>query len=203
MKKWMWYVIGALVLAGAAVGVIYGVVTHKEAGFMEVCWQRGQAVYTGCDATLELKWAKEAVPLPVHLELDAHAEKNYKESIVKGFELWNKEVGPVFKFVDKKADARVFVTWGSQQPGSHAGGHTRHEGGEAGPDKAYVEISEPSDVHAVYRYAAHEAGHVLGLGHDEAPRSIMYPVQPGMTEEMTFVLPSDHDKKLLKETYIK
>jgi hypothetical protein len=24
-----------------------------------------------------------------------------------------------------------------------------------------------------------------------------------MTEEMTFVLPSDHDKKLLKETYIK
>lgn len=204
MKKWMWIVIAVVVFGLAGGGVLYGVLSHTEAGFMEVCWVKGQAVYTGdCEPKVALKWQKADMPLPVHLELDAHAEKNYRESIVKGFELWNTEIGAVFRFVDKKEDAKVFVTWGSTTPGSHSGGSTSHTGDDSGPKQASVEISEPSDVHAVYRFAAHEAGHVLGLGHDEAPRSIMYPVQPGQTEEMTFVLPSDSDKKLCKETYIK
>lgn len=197
MKRWVWYLIGAVVLALAAGGVIYGVLTHKEAGLMRVCWAGGVSNYDG-DCT-ELEWEKEQMPLSYYIDFDEN-HTVYVESVVNAAEMWNKEIGPVFVRVDKKDNAVVQVSWGAIPPGSHSGGHTTHYG-KTGPVSAKVVLTEPSDTHAVYRYAAHEFGHVLGLAHDEAPRSIMYPVQPGMTEEMTFVLPSDHDKALLRRLY--
>jgi hypothetical protein len=185
MKRWVWYVIGGLVLALAAGGVLYGVLTHKEAGLMKVCWQNGQAIYNNPDCTLELKWQKKLLPLPYFIAFDED-HKVYVDSVVKGADLWNREIAPVFKRVDKEADARVVVTWGSI---------------EDNPISAKVVLTNPSDIHAVFRFAAHEFGHVLGLDHDEAPRSIMYPIQPDMTDEMQFALPSDYDKKLLRGLY--
>lgn len=202
MKKWVWYVIGAVVFIGAGIGVFYGVLTHKEPGFMQVCWAGGQANYAAdCQPKTELKWKKNDIPLTLALDLDKHAEANYRESIIGAVKMWNQEIGEVFKLETDRTKAKVVVTWGGIEPGSHAGGHTSHKGGSDGPTSALVEISEPSDVHAVMRYAAHELGHVLGLAHDDFTKSIMYPVQPGQTEEMTFVLPSDFDKKVLKEAY--
>jgi len=201
MKKWMWYVLAGVVFAAALAGVLYGVLTHKEPGFLTVCWQGGVAVYTGdCTPKVELKWKKEKIPLPIYLDLDAHADKNYRESVIGALKMWNREIGEVFTLVPTKDKAVVQVSWGSKTAGDHSGGYTRHHGKD-GPERCEVVLTEPSDVHAVMRYAAHELGHALGLAHDEAPRSIMYPVQPGMTQEMTFILPSDFDKKLLKSAY--
>jgi hypothetical protein len=202
MKKWMWWVIAALVVVGAGVGVLYGVLTHTEPGFMNVCWVNGSAVYDNPECKAELKWAKQQIPLPVYIDFDEHANKNYRESVEGAMKMWNREIGQVFTEAKSMQSALVIVSWGSVTPGSHAGGNTRHEGDTSGPKRAFVELSEASDVHAVMRFAAHEFGHVLGLAHDEAPRSIMYPVQPGMTSEMQFILPSDHDKELLQQTYV-
>jgi len=202
MKKWVWIVLAVVVIGGAAAGVLYGVLMHTEPGLMKVCWaESGQAYYGHPDCEHELRWKK--IPITYYIAFGKD-HKDYIDSVVEGAVLWNKEIGvELLKRVDKDADAVVQVVWGSVPKEGDAGGHTSHTGSPDGPTGAKVVLSDPSDVHAVYRYAAHEWGHVLGLEHDEAPRSIMYPVQPGMTKEMTFVLPSDHDKKLLQGIYKK
>jgi hypothetical protein len=199
MKRWVWYVIGALVLALAGGGVLYGVLTHKEPGLMKVCWQSGQAVYTGdCQ---EVKWDKAKMPLPYYIDFE-EPHRVYVDSVVKGAQTWNAEIGAVFKRVKEKKDALVIVSWGSADSGTTcAAGTTSHTGDESGPRRASVVLKEPSDIHAVYRFAMHEFGHVLGLAHDEAKRSIMYRAQPGMTKELKVALPSDFDKKLLRGLY--
>lgn len=198
MKRWVWYVLAGVVFAIAGGGVLYGVLTHKEPGLMLVCWKGGVANYNmNCE---ELKWKKAQMPLTYHIDFGKD-HKVYIDSVVKGAELWNNEIGNVFKRVDKPEDAIVKVSWGSLSYGKDcSAGHTAHKG-YGKPESVLVVLKEPSDIHAVYRFAAHEFGHVLGLAHDEAPRSIMYPVQPGVTKEMTFVLPSDFDKKLLRKLY--
>ena len=61
MKRWVWYVIAAVVFALAGGGVLYGVLTHKEPGLMNVCWKGGIANYTmQCEP---LAWKKEQMPL--------------------------------------------------------------------------------------------------------------------------------------------
>jgi hypothetical protein len=199
MKRWVWYIIGALVLLLAGGGVLYGVLTHEEPGLLTACFKNGVAHYDGdCQ---EVKWKREQMPLPYYIDFGEH-HKVYVESIVAGANVWNTEIGAVFKRVNRKEDAKVVVSWGSTDSGTTcSAGTTSHTGDENGLTGARVTLKEPSDVHAVYRFAAHEFGHVLGLAHDEAKRSIMYPAQPGQTEEMTFVLPSDFDKKLLREMY--
>lgn len=198
MKRWVWYVIAGVVFALAAGGVLYGVLTHKEPGLMNICWKGGRANYTmQCEA---LTWKKEQMPLTYHIDFGPD-HKVYVDSVVAGANMWNKELCMVFKRVDKAEDAIIHVSWGAYEssPTKHdcSAGYTSHKG-YSGPTGADVVLKNPSDVHAVYRYAAHEFGHVLGLAHDEATRSIMYPTQPDVTEDMTFVLPSDYDRKILK-----
>jgi hypothetical protein len=208
LKKWYFWV-ALVVVLGCGGSVLYGVLTHKEPGFMGVCWDANGSVASYHDplkdphpeCTTELKWKKEQFPLTYYVAFDAD-HKTYIDSVVKGAEMWNREIGrELFKRSDKEEGAVIQVTWGSVEPGSHSGGHTTHTGGPGGPTGAKLVLSNPSDVHAVYRYAAHEWGHVLGLAHDDFSKSIMYSKQPDVTEEMTFVLPSDFDKKILKEAY--
>lgn len=196
MKRWIWYVITGLVITIAGAGIFYGVYTHKEPGLMTICWENGVANYEGkCE---ELQWKKNQLPLTYYIVPDIE-HRAYTESIHASANLWNKEICPLFREVKNKNDAVVLVSWESiDTDNTHCGGSTSHEG-RTGPERASVVLKEPSDIHAVYRYSAHELGHVLGLDHDPAPNSVMYPIQPGMTEELSFVLPSDHDKKLLKE----
>lgn len=200
MKRWLWYVIAGLVIVIASCSVFYGVYTHKEPGLMTVCWENGVANYEGkCE---ELLWKKNQIPLPYYINFDVLHE-DYIDSIRAGANLWNKEVCFLFREVNKLEDAVVLVSWGNiDTTSSYSGGHTTHEG-KKGPEIVHVVLKEASDIHAVYRYSAHEFGHVLGLAHDTAPNSIMYPIQPNITsntaEKMPFVLPSDHDIKLLRE----
>lgn len=197
MKKWLWYVLGALFFLAAGGGVLYGVLTHKEPGLMTVCWIDNQAHYDGTCA--ELRWELPQFPLTYFIDFDKD-HQTYTDSVVKAAQMWNNEIGNVFKRADVKTDATVVVSWGAVPKKDHAGGYTTHQG-QTGPVSANVVLTDASDVHAVYRYAAHEFGHVLGLAHDEFTKSIMYSIQPGMTGDMTFVLPSDYDKKLLRGLY--
>jgi hypothetical protein len=198
MKRWIWYVIGAVILALAGGGVLYGVLTHKEAGFMEVCWKGGQAHYTGCDTTKPLKWSKDKLPIPYYIDFDKD-HQTYVESVTTAADLWNREVGvALFKRVKLASDSKLIIKWGAVD-GDKAG-HTSHRGDDRGPTSSEVVLVEASDVRAVHRFAAHELGHVLGLAHDE--HAVMQPTAPGMSpDKMQFILPSDHDKKLLQETY--
>jgi len=143
-------------------------------------------------------WKKTQFPLFYYVAF----ENVYSDSVVKAANLWNREIGrELFRQVEKEDEAAIRVVWGSVRPGRHVGGYTTHYGGPDIPLEAKVTLTNPSDLHALYRFAAHEWGHVLGLAHDESPRSIMYPVQPDVTSDLTFVLPSDADKKLLKKAY--
>jgi len=206
-KKWYFWV-GILVFLAAGGGVLYGVLTHEEPGFLGVCWD-GVNVKAYDDplkephpeCTQKLKWKKEQFPLTYYIAFDKDHE-DYIDSVIKGAEMWNREIGrELFKRVEQEDSARVQVTWGGISAKDHPGGTTTHTGSPDGPVGAKVTLNNPSDIHAVYRYAAHEWGHVLGLAHDAFPRSIMYPTQPDVTDKIDFVLPSDFDKKLLKEAY--
>lgn len=196
MKRWMWYAIASFVAIIASCSVFYGVYSHKEPGLMTACWENGKANYEGkCE---ELTWKRNQIPITYYISFDIQHE-DYIDSVRAGAHLWNKEVCFLLREVDRLEDAMVLVSWGNVDiTSAHAGGHTSHEG-QTGPEYVHVVLKEPSDTHAVYRYAAHEFGHVLGLAHDTAPNSIMYPIQPNMTEKLSFVLPSDHDIKLLQE----
>ena len=197
-KNWLWYSLIASTVAITSGLVLYAVYTHKEPGLMKVCWQNGVANYNGeCQ---EIIWTKDKIPITYYINSDGY-HKSYDESIRAGARLWNKEICPLFREVNNADEAMVTVSWGYVDASTaHSGAYTSHEG-QNSPERANVVFSEPSDIHAVYRFAAHEFGHVLGLAHDTAPNSIMYPIQPNITEEMYFVLPSDHDIKLLREHY--
>lgn len=195
MKRWIWYVLAAVMFALAGGGVIYGVLTHKEPGLMTVCWENGVANYSGdCK---ELRWLKKQMPLRVYLDLpDASV---YQASIINAADVWNQHISPVFNFVDDPFQSDIIVTWGARESGDSAGGFTKHWGGPEYAERAEIQLQEPSDLHTVMRYAAHEFGHVLGLNHDE--HGVMKPKLESMTENLKFTQPTDHDRKLLRRLY--
>ncbi|MGD9209122.1 MAG: matrixin family metalloprotease [Desulfobacteraceae bacterium] len=198
MKRWLLYLIIGIVVISTGIGVFYGVYTHKEPGFMRICWQNGVANYNGeCQ---EIIWPKNKIPITYYINSDKQ-NKDYDTAIKAGANLWNKEVCPLFREVNDINEATVIVSWGYIDTTTmHSAAHTSHEG-QNGPERANVVFNTPSDTHAIYLFAAHEFGHVLGLDHDTAPNNIMYPTQPGLTKNIQFVLPSDHDIKLLQKHY--
>lgn len=195
MKRWIWYVVGGVFLLALG-GVFYGVLAHREQGLMKVCWSAGLARYDGeCE---ELKWYKDQMPLGYYIDFGPEHVK-YIDSVIAAADLWNREICRVFDRVDIVEDAAVIVDWGPTAPGEdHSGGYTKHTGNEQ-VEGARVTLTNPTDMHTVFRYAAHELGHVLGLAHDDSPRSVMHPRAPDTTDKLTQILPSDHDRKLLKQ----
>lgn len=196
MKNALWYILGGIILLIAIATSLYGILSHQEPGYMKVCWKDGRAIYHTSGCPHDLKWQRNQMPLTYYVNLDKD-HLPYQSAIDAGFTLWNHQLGcAVFKKVTAPHLARIIVAWGSVN--GTAAGSTQHYGKD-GPERADVLLINPSDQHAVYRYAAHEAGHVLGLDHDTARRSIMFPFQPDVTDELQFVLPSDADRALLKQ----
>lgn len=202
-KVKFYLIVAGLFLFAVAMLLIYGIATHKEAGFITACWPKkeGYLLYSK-NCVHEVKWEKKQVPLTVRLALE-NSVIDYKKSIQAAMATWNRELGLVFIEVIS-GDADVVIRWGPTQNGA-SGGYTQHIGininGSRKILRSTVTLTEPSDLHAVYRYAMHELGHVLGLDHDVTTRSIMYPIQPGMTENLVPALPSDSDIRLLKQAY--
>jgi len=196
MKNWIWYVLGGLFFALAGGGVLYGVLTHREAGLLPVCWVDGNAQYTeGCKS---LRWEKAQLPLTYYIDFGPDHEA-YVKSVVAAADMWNHEIGPVFKRVNNALGSRIRVSWGAYSGGHDCvAGYVQHKGHNS-PEGADLVLKSPSDTHAVFRYAAHEFGHVLGLAHDA--HGLMIPSLEAATTELKFTLPSDHDKKLLRGLY--
>lgn len=164
-----------------------------ENGFATVCWSGGSADYIG--TCQELKWGRSRIPLTVWLDVN----DNIKDSVKKGYTLWNDEVGTLFKFVDSTAvpPPVVHVRHGSST-GTDADGSVHHYGSSStGPTSAVHSVISPGDLFSIFKVSAHEAGHVLGLDHDRS--GLMAPV---ISTEFGIVLPSDSDATLLADEYL-
>ena len=208
MQRWMYYIIvgmAILILGGL---VIYGVISHKEPGLLSACFQNNLVIAyhdpiksPHLECTTEVKWKREQLPLTYFISF-GEDHKEYISSITTAADLWNREIGnTVFKQVDNVDDSLIEVSWGSVSKEDHVGGYTVHTGDDKGLTGAKVILSNPSDLHAVHRYVVHEFGHVLGLAHDDFAKSIMFPSAPDTTGGMGYTLPSDSDKKLLRNLY--
>jgi len=165
-----------------------------EPGLLRVCWVGGTADYSGdCE---DLMWNRSLIPLKVYIDLPS----SFSDSVRKGYEMWNDEVGPLFTFVGPGAGPRVHVYQGSAT--GTTGNQAMHHDGVSGTGatSAIHEVRQPGNLFALFHDAAHEAGHVLGLAHDDS--GLMVPTWT-YSGNIEFVLPSDSDAELLYDLYLR
>lgn len=184
-KSRLWMVALIVILSVLALaGVIYGVMSHQEPGFMEQTpgWEPGDFPLDVCVRS----YASERV-----LRSDAEAA-DYTISVINGrlgFEAY------------RSADAdscRVTLTMGApaemdwQEPGGSA---------EIRRGSCYIETANViGEVRTMTVY--HELGHCLGLAHDDFELSIMRRTQ---TESSDGTIPpwfTDYDRALIRSTYL-
>lgn len=150
------------------------------------------------ECTQKVIWKKDQLPLKYYIDTWG-MHPDYIEDIENGAKLWNKTVKvPLLIRTKNVGEATGRIRWG--EPTKYTG-QTTHTGNETGLIGFEVIIRNASNRHTVYKTAAHEFGHVLGLAHDESPRTLMYPYIPEIIKEISFVLPSDNDIELLRKTY--
>lgn len=189
-----------------AVLVVVGVLTHTEAGLLEVCWKNNVAHYDGCEQTEELRWSKSQFPLRVGVRAYSHMDSDQAQgerAVRSAVELWNGRLGfPAMRFVGTEV-SDVLVVWGMPSEGAPAEGGACTHRRVGGAVQADVSIVDVGLERLSYRITVHELGHALGLAHDDFEASPMYPVTRDDTwdERMAFVRPTDHDVELLRGLY--
>jgi hypothetical protein len=191
IRSWKFMAIIVAVLAACAIaGVIYGVATHSEPGFMDTTpgWEREDFPLDVCVHSYGLDYL-ETDGNPVRPEDLENAE--YVIGVINsrlGFEAYNLSGGDA---------CEVIVTYGvPAEPG------WQDPGGTAEISPKYCTV-DTSNVHGelLTLTVHHELGHCLGLAHDDYELSIMRPVQ---TETPDRTIPpwiSDSDRALLRATY--
>lgn len=200
IKAYPWtFAVGGLILVGAIVGVIVGVVTKgrwKDAGFM-----------TTDDGKHPLKWALDQFPLSVWIapELEAawvDAFKRLRGHVqeVVGRELFDLGT-PIPEGFDTghMLQGHVALIKG-QEVGSgdfHASTILKWDTRTGALISAVVKLPWPIAKSYVWPVMLHEVGgHVLGLDHDEHVSSVMHPRIQNRPQGYT-----DKDKELLRATY--
>lgn len=144
-----------------------------------------------------IHWQAEALPLMVILDEDM---SDWEADIEFAVSLWNRVIGsPIFvyggiedtsMFPEKPTGGLIVVR--KADPNSYPHVQLRYDQESGNLISAPVRL--PAGVYSQYRLrtAAHEFGHVLGLGHDEKlPQSVMYPSVHG--SENWIVTNSDRD----------
>ena len=217
--------LGVLVLAVIAAGfVAYGVITHKEAGLLRVCWTGNSATYVddldgegdkalACKHPIPLIWPQKQIPLSV-VVLDANS--NVLKESAEGSRLvrdamddFNLQVGKLIFEITKgsEEDPDVVVIWGVPSVPRAKGSDSYKVGGYVshtkigGTMQAIVKIRDVSENRTAFLTVLHELGHVAALAHDDFINSLMYPQL--VTSELTTTTAriTDSDVRLLRTTY--
>lgn len=187
IKSWQFSLaLAGLIAALAIAGVVYGVMTHEESGWMAEgpLWQESDIPVSVCPATYSNLVATNSDT--------AHAL--YVVSLL------NSRVGSEVYRVSSDPDCSLTLTYGapSQQGWQDPGGSATLNWGAHLCD---VEISNVTgEIRTLVVY--HELGHCLGLAHDNYDSSIMRPVQRYTPQGQIPPQFSDSDVSLLRDHYI-
>lgn len=185
LKSWkfMALVIG-LLSATAIAGVVYGVVMHEEAGFMDVT----------------PGWEPRDFPLRVRADSYSQVEGTgaTAEHLAGVTDDINMRLGfSAFRPAYGMGDADILVVYEAPSEPSW-----QDPGGTAIIGHGSCEI-HLSNVTGELRSLTlqHELGHCLGLAHDQEQTSIMRPTQAPTADGQYPPRISDHDRTLLRETF--
>lgn len=176
---------------GALVLVIVGVVTHKEAGFMEP----------------DARWAAGALPLPVLCEsysADGWDGCNTAEAAVVRI---NRRLGfEVFEFVRTTQDTpvRITVNYPRTPDMMDTAGHAEIVADPSTQEisRCWVRTSNIPTTELLGMVIEHELGHCLWLAHDRSDMSIMRRMQRSTGLGSFPPRITDHDRRLLRERYL-
>ncbi len=177
-------VLVALAVA-AAIALVVGVATHDEPGLAD-----------GVEP-----WARDRVPLQVCAEsyLDTSEDAlEAVEDVAAVVDDVNARLGfTVFEVAASDCDVGVIVGVPAEPGWMDPGGDARLE-----PGFCAVRTSNTGTVEMLALVLEHELGHCLGLGHDDYPASIMYPVASPTPDGQFPPRISDHDRALLRQLYM-
>jgi len=231
MKWTIITVVGVALFMVALALVIYGVVTHKEAGLLEVCWSPvGEAQYTNpqdsdrrvtggsCERPEKLVWPAEQIPLTVAATTDYNAVLAVgsapRRALDEAIRDVNRQVG--FFLLRASSDAvsaSVLAQLGTAMGPSRGGGgetvlgwarHYLDVDGVGAPVRCEMFVlPTAASLRERYLVSHHELLHCVGLAHDDFESSAMYP----LTEDDVWnglrrsTRISDHDVRLLRSRY--
>lgn len=186
IKSWQFsLVIAVLVAVLAVAGVVYGVLTHEEPGWMPEgpLWQESDIPISVCPATYASLTATDADV--------AHAL--YVVSLL------NNRVGSEIYRVSSESDCSLTLTYGvpAQRGWQDPGGSATLNWGARICDVEVSNVMGEVRILVVY----HELGHCLGLAHDDYDSSIMRPMQRYTPQGQIPPGFSDSDVSLLQDHY--
>jgi hypothetical protein len=210
MKTKLLYILGAVFIAAMGILAFYGISTHKEAGFMQVCWKEAPGGGGGyalahpdkeCKDPVPLQWEKN-YPLryAIHLNEFVSGLTSYERSVIAAAKQVNDRLGfTVLQQVKQTGDEDILIKWGP--PAGRSAESTTFMGKDGKIQRSVILLRSPTTETGLSYIVMHAFGHAaLCLDHDDFTKSIMYPSNPPMeiTIEVHF---TDHDVKIVKERH--
>jgi len=161
---------GAVILVGAIVGVIYGVLTQQDRGFMKA--KNGKP----------LRWSTDKMPLTIRYTEDAEPLLQHLIAILGDINMFSKRVVfnlTIFEFGREESLEHdpIEVLFDVLPTGATVGGTTDLRWDERTGEllSAHVQIDRLIRGEQLITVIRHEFGHVLGLDHDDKKNSVMHP----------------------------